>query len=338
MLPRPNSTLIATQSRIDLRPAPSASDSQAGGSTDAPQPSESRSRHHRHLHPDGGDAGSTTTTTTNNDPPEGGRSARMSRFLELHLGLSPTAEPEERIAALLRFRDEGRRRSHGHDRRSHRTHSNSRRRTQQRSPGRRRSTGPGTAASGSGSGSRPTSGLSSLIRDSFRRRSGLTGLSGSGSGSTATAAGGLEGGERRSQTRPSSLVVPQQQQQQQQSRPTSVIGTQSIPESGSGLAAGVVEAPSTTEPEVVEASSSQPRQQPADNTVIGEEVGRRDAGTNDVREGGEVEERRRDAGTNVTEEEGGRIPGGGEREQQKPTIAVHEPADDPSYGTGDHQN
>ena len=90
------------------------------------------------------------------------RHSRVSRFMELHLGLTASSEPEERIAALLRLREDRRR----GERRRRRTRDAEDLAAGDAGAVSRLSAG----APRSRSNSRRRSGLSSLIRESLRRR------------------------------------------------------------------------------------------------------------------------------------------------------------------------
>ncbi|KAI9828194.1 MAG: hypothetical protein M1826_006122 [Phylliscum demangeonii] len=147
--------------RIDLRPQPLNSEdalSASGGGSHASGPeSTSRSHHHRgHPVRDGESSGEHARP-------------RVSRYLEFHLGLTPASDPEERIAALLRLRDDSRR---GHT--SHRRRSASSRRTSGshlQVGGGGGGGGSGAGASNNGGNSRRHSRISVLLRDAVRRRS-----------------------------------------------------------------------------------------------------------------------------------------------------------------------
>ena len=134
---------------------------------------------------------------------DGSRSARVSRFLDLHLGLTPNSEPEERIAALLRLRDERRYDRHGnrysgHHHHNHHYHHHRRSRRSQSSSrpnsgifvGSGGNVGGGNADVGGnevGTSHRPRSGISNFIRDPFRRSVRMNNASGTeGSGTTTT--------------------------------------------------------------------------------------------------------------------------------------------------------
>lgn len=93
---------------------------------------------------------------------ESQRHSRVSRFMELHLGLTATSEPEERIAALLRLREDRRR----GERRRRRTREAEHLVAGDPGAGSRSS----AAATRSRSNSRRRSALSGFIRESLRRR------------------------------------------------------------------------------------------------------------------------------------------------------------------------